>query len=248
MISLIVCSIDAAKFAAVSAMYRVALGEEPFEVIGIHDARSLAEGYNRGVDRARGEILVFSHDDVEILNPDFAGRLKKHLVRYDLVGVAGTSRLLRAFWPAAGIPYIFGQVAHPLADGQIRVDIYGAPRPVVGKIQALDGLFMAARRGVLDRVRFDSETFDAFHLYDVDFSHQVYRAGMAVAVANDINLFHHSHGQFEAEWQKYVERFTAKWARIITPTQSAPFQWAAAIVATKAHALDVMSPWHWNKP
>lgn len=48
MISVVVCSVDDAKFAAVSASYASGMGAEPYEVIRISDARSLSEGYNRG--------------------------------------------------------------------------------------------------------------------------------------------------------------------------------------------------------
>jgi len=37
--------------------------------VRIPDARSLAEGYNRGLRRARGDLLLFSHDDVRIVTP-----------------------------------------------------------------------------------------------------------------------------------------------------------------------------------
>jgi hypothetical protein len=36
------------------------------EIIGIHDARSLADGYNRGIAQSRGEHIILSHDDIEI--------------------------------------------------------------------------------------------------------------------------------------------------------------------------------------
>ena len=40
--SVIICSIDALKFAQVSACYEQLLDGFPHEIIGIHDARSLA--------------------------------------------------------------------------------------------------------------------------------------------------------------------------------------------------------------
>ena len=50
------------------------------EIIGIHDARSLAEGYNRGLrTRRRATIVVFSHDDVDVVTPDVGERLATHL-------------------------------------------------------------------------------------------------------------------------------------------------------------------------
>ncbi len=123
MISIIICSVDDARFAAVSANLAGLLKDEPREIVRIPDARSICEGYTRGIARSRGEHLVFCHDDIEILNPDFAARLKQHLSQFDLVGVAGTSRLIRGEWVAAGPPYIFGQVAqkHPQEGFIVRI-------------------------------------------------------------------------------------------------------------------------------
>ena len=71
-ISVLICSIDADKYARVTANYQRLLSGHPHEIIGIHDVRSLAEGYNRAVHKSRGELLLFSHDDVEIVSGDLA--------------------------------------------------------------------------------------------------------------------------------------------------------------------------------
>ena len=53
MISIVICSIDADKFAAVRETYAGHMGATPYEIVGIHDAKSLCEGYNRGLRRAK---------------------------------------------------------------------------------------------------------------------------------------------------------------------------------------------------
>jgi hypothetical protein len=247
MISLIICSIDPARFAKVQAMYRAAFGDEPWEMIDIHDAKSLAEGYNRGVAKCKGDMLVFSHDDIEILSPEFPKRLKSHLGRFELIGVAGTSRLSNARWMSAGPPLIFGQVCHFQPDGRIGVDMYGAPKPVIGGIQALDGVFLAARRSLLDKVSFDAVTFDKFHLYDLDFSFAAYRAGFQLAVAADINILHHSAGSFDHVWMEYAKRFEAKWRAHLNPGPIAPNQWSGLIARSREHAMEVMNPAYWRE-
>jgi hypothetical protein len=248
MISLIICSIDSARFTAVQAMYKAALGDEPWEMIGVHDAKSLAEGYNHGIARARGDILAFSHDDVELLSPEFPQRLKGHLQRFDLIGVAGTSRLGNSRWICAGPPYIFGQVCHQQPDGRLGVDIYGAPCRTISGIQGLDGLFMAARRAVVEKVRFDEATFNGFHLYDLDFSYQAYLAGFRLAVVNDINFLHQSGGKYDAEWVAQAKRFEAKWRSKMPPIPYYQTQWSAAIVQSREHARELMNPVYWNEP
>src|ERR1700682_5475383 len=116
-ISVLVCSIDAAKYARVTANYQRLLSGYPHEIIGIHDARSLAEGYNRAVQKSRGELLIFSHDDVEIVSGDLAPAIARASASLDVIGVVGTSKVLSGYWPAAGHPFLHGWLAQPAPDG-----------------------------------------------------------------------------------------------------------------------------------
>ena len=210
-VSVVICSIDAAKFARVTTNYQSLYGERDLEIVGIHDARSLAEGYNRGIARSRGELVILSHDDIEILTPDFAARLDRHLEEFDLIGIAGTTRLVTGKWESAGDPYAFVLISAPMADstGYVTVLRGGGPLVVSG-IQALDGVLMAMRRRVAASVPFDEALFDHFHLYDLDFSFRAYLAGFALAVCRDIVLIHQSIGKFDAVWAEYRRRFEDK--------------------------------------
>jgi GT2 family glycosyltransferase len=248
MISVITCSIDPQKFAAVKASYAGAFHNEKWELIGIHDAKSLSEGYMRGFAASKGEIVIFSHDDVELLTPTFEQRLMSHLSRYEMVGVAGTTRVIGGAWSLAGHPYLYGQVVHVGTDGSLTVSIYNAPRPVVGNIQGLDGQFIAVRREVMSKVSFDPVNFDGFHLYDIDFSYAAYRAGVRIAVACDINFIHASVGNYDQVWQKYADRFDRKWFSNVPRPSMARFGSAGVKVNTRAEALGVMNPPHWRDP
>src|SRR6185295_4448699 len=61
-VSIVVCSIDDARLAAMQKSFRAALGDREHEFIVIHDARSLSEGYERGLRKSRHPTVVFSHD------------------------------------------------------------------------------------------------------------------------------------------------------------------------------------------
>jgi GT2 family glycosyltransferase len=245
MISLITCSHQQARFDAVKQMYDRAMAGVEWEMIRIADAKSLAEGYNRGVAQSRGDIVIFSHDDVEVLNPEFPQRIARHLEKFDLIGVAGTTRIVGPAWFLAAYPYIFGQVAHPGDTTPWSVAVYNAPRPIVGEIQALDGLVMAARREMLSRIRFDEVTFDGWHHYDVDFSYAAYCAGFRVGVACDIAMLHQSTGRFSADWQTYAERFRRKWMPDLPNPPMPTLIWTNVYVATRADCLQIMNPPFW---
>jgi len=208
--SLIVCSVDRARLDECVARYRAAFADEAFDLIVIDDAKSLAEAYNRGIARARGANLVFSHDDAFPISIAFADRLAAHLEQVDVVGIAGATAALSGFWGYAGQPHTHGHVIASAPQGShVDLLVWGASRRRVDDIRLLDGCMIAARRDVAVAIGFDAQRFDGFHLYDADFSFRASAAGHAVAVASDITVFHRSPGSFDAEWHRYNEKFVA---------------------------------------
>lgn len=205
--SVIVCSTDPARGRGIRAQYERVFSGQHFELIQIDDARSLCEGYNRGFARSHGELIVFSHDDIELWSGDFASTLRASLQTFDLVGVAGTSRLAGMAWWAVGRPYIHGRIIHRTEEGA-QLDDYGPPPtdPVV----ALDGVFLAARRQVCEQVPFDEKTFDGFHFYDIDFTHRAHLAGFRLGICPVLLIHHSGGGTLDQSWRQYAERFAAK--------------------------------------
>jgi hypothetical protein len=208
-VSVIICSVDTERFSRVTAMYENLLGEIEHEIVGIHDARSLAEGYNRGLAQARHEIAVLSHDDVAIVTPDFAARLLQALTRHDVVGVAGTRRMTGEAWHFAGHPNLQGQIGMPGKDHTV-VNVYGMDEPESGHLQALDGVFLAAPRDIARELGFDQDTFDGWHFYDLDFTYRAWLAGLDCATCNTLQVIHASMGGYDDNWLRYAGRFLEK--------------------------------------
>lgn len=212
LLSFIICSADPARFQRVSANIAERFREVRHEIVGIHDARSLCEGYNRGVARSRGEILVFCHDDIEIVSPDAAGKLLGSFDDCQIVGVAGTRRMTTGgFWSGAGWPDVQGQVHHPWQGPGVTVAVYGLAERLVRGAQALDGLFFAAVREVCEGRPFDANTFDGWHLYDLDFTFGAFLAGYSVSIRTDLLLRHASKGRNDDARRRYAVRFDDKY-------------------------------------
>ncbi len=207
--SVLVCSIDPARFRSVTASYEARFAGHPFEIVGIHDARSLAEGYNRAAAQSTGDVLVFSHDDIELVTPDFAQRLLGHLEHHDGVGVAGASQARGPRWGDAGQRAIHGHILHAPPPGRkgALLMVSGFQLPVVEGIRLLDGAFIAVRRHVWEATRFDAERYDGFHFYDLDFTWRASDAGARLAVPADLTLFHASQGRYGEAWRRYARRF-----------------------------------------
>ncbi|MCL2160934.1 MAG: glycosyltransferase family protein [Betaproteobacteria bacterium] len=208
--SVVICSIDALKFAHVSGCYERLLADFPREIIGIHDARSLAEGYNRALRRARGDIVIFSHDDILILDPDFGQKIAHRLQDFDILGFAGARRVIAKNWWHAGFPWLSGVIAH-IHKGVLYLNAWNPePWPVVDSIQGIDGLCIMARREVAEEIGFDEATFDGFHLYDLDFSFSAWRANKKLGVCCDIPVIHASMGSYDEKHARYGRLFIEK--------------------------------------
>jgi hypothetical protein len=208
-VSALVCSVDRARFERVSASYRARFEGFALEIIGVHDARSLAEGYNRAASQATGDVLIFSHDDIGLVTPDFAARLAAHLERYDGVGVAGASQVTGPRWSDAGPGATHGHILHAPPPGRqgALLMAWGFQRPICEDLRLLDGAFIAVRRHVWESVRFDPDRYDGFHLYDMDFTLRASGTGARLAVPADLLLFHASQGRYGDAWRRYARRF-----------------------------------------
>ena len=233
-VSVIACSIDPEKWRGIAGNMEALLGGTGYELIGIHDARSLCEGFARGFARARGDIIIFCHDDIELLDDCFAVRVAALLERFDVIGLAGTTCLGGASWFTSGWPHQQGIIAHRRpADTSYRVDVFGLGGAVTGGIEALDGLFMAARRDVVERIGFDAATFDGFHLYDTDFSYRAHLAGYRIALAHEIPVIHASTGNMGGDWAVQADRFLSKFAGRVPAGPRGPNPFRAAFLATR---------------
>lgn len=248
MISIVCCSANALKAGATERRFAGLFDAsgEAWEFVLIPDARSMCEGYNRGVARAKGDAILFSHDDVEVLNPRFPALLRRRLERFDVLGVAGTTRLTSAGWIGAGPPHIAGQVVNIVGGGSgYAVCIYGNHLRIAPGMQALDGCLFAARRSACEAVPFDAQTFDAFHLYDLDFTFRAHLAGLRLAACCDWHVIHESPGSFDAGWKAQAERFEKKHAGALAPrAKKGRYQFQFAEVFSKQDAIAAMDcPW-----
>lgn len=240
-ISVVACSGDDAQFAAMTASYDRALAGWPHSIVRIADATSLAEGYTRGAAAATGEIIIFSHDDVELLAADFGERLLRRLAECDVLGIAGATRATGAAWPFAGWPFLHGSVIYPEGSGY-RVSVYSRTAPLARGIRVMDGVFLAMRREVALGIGWDAQTCDGFHGYDVDFTLRAAQAGFRLAVATDLGVVHRSYGSFDERWESTARKLIARHPEL-RGTRSEETGFVARSVADAAHALALVDNW-----
>lgn len=240
-VTVIVCSIDAFKSQRIVESYERAFAGVTHDIVLLRDARSLAEAYNRGIALTRSDIVILSHDDIDLPSPSFAARLLAHLAEFDAVGVVGSTRIAGPTPLWAGHPHLRGWIAHRSEDG-LRPGVLHAD-PCAPGIAVLDGVLLAARRRVLEGVPFDEQTFDGFHGYDLDWSVRAAHRGYRLAAAGDLGVIHASRGRYDTAWETYAHRFCAKhgiaaseppsppYYETSLPTQSAVLQFFERLVA-----------------
>lgn len=243
MISVIMCSQTLEAASGAIEHYDRLLAGTPHEVISILGAQSMAAGYNEGMKKSNGEVLIFTHRDVEFLCPPevFQNRLSYHMEFFEIVGLAGTNKVIAPAWVAAGPLHIFGQVAHQFPQG-ISISFYGGKHDYCFRldegIAAMDGVFLSCKREAAIALGWDEENFTNFHLYDMDFTYRASKAGFRLGVVNDLPAIHLSPGSFDQSWAVMGERFMQKHG--LSLVERVVFTFAHQVAKTRQEAFDLM--------
>lgn len=170
-----------------------------------HNTSPLATHYNKAIALSRPDsLLVFLHDDVRLDDFEISQRLSEALAVFDVVGVAGNKGVKpgQGAWAFAekmgtwDLPHkLLGGLNHITPKHTNGFSLYGPTRAAA---RLLDGVFIAARAGMLQQahVRFAPEL--AFHLYDLDFCLHAHRAGLRLGVW-PVAITHYSPGDYRSD-------------------------------------------------
>ena len=172
--------------------------------------------YNQALEQLESEsLVVFCHDNAWLGEACLRPPLREALEHFDVVGVAGSRRLVAGqptWWlqPDGRTwdhPHLLGEIRH--GDPDASEPIRFGPGPAEAAL--LDGDFLAARAGVLQQagVRFDSDL--AIHFYDLDLCRTALAAGLRLGVW-PLPLIHASAGIISnASWQAAPALDRHKW-------------------------------------
>jgi len=205
----------------------------------LSDAKSIFlayEGAFNKIDPNPEDITIFCHDDIEIReNPEeFVFKLKEALSPPEMgfVGPAGTTHLTKSavWWDQTvwkqgkhrgEVHHLNKRISNSpdncwrgnpkvTAIKQTFIDIthYGPP----GDVVVLDGLFLAAKRRVLDEVGLRKPKYfeGEWDFYDIHYTSQAFIQGFTNRVMN-LNILHNSRGELVGRdsWHKNREAFIA---------------------------------------
>ncbi len=208
------------RFATHTALGRsLALSRGPPVETRIFSSNSagLPTCYNIALREAASDpaILVFIHDDVEIIDYFWTEHIRDGLTNFDVIGLAGNTRRVPrqqswAFVDGDGhrdVPHLSGTIGHEDEQGRYP-NVFG---PSYQQVKLLDGVMLAVNSNTPNwfNIRFDNR-FD-FHFYDLDFCRQCEQQGVTMGTWG-ISMVHASRGRYGSpEWIAGRETYFAKW-------------------------------------
>ena len=196
MYSFIVNTISPHKILRLEENLKKVMHSTPWELVCIHDAKSMCEGYNRGMTMAKGDFFIFCHDDIEFIAEDITASLDVSFRNSDVFGVMGTRLCLGLNFTLAGIPHVVGLWVEEKAADNFVIMASGVEGALLAGIQSLDGVLIGAHASVARSLGWDQQIFKGWHGYDIDFSYRAYRAGFNVAVTCILPIIHYCQSNF----------------------------------------------------
>lgn len=187
--------------------------------IRFENTTGLSQIYNEHLRDAHcPDVLLFVHDDIWLDDSAWLEKVLLALKRFDIVGVAGNTRILphQPAWLFSKIEdgkfvWDSGHLSGTVGHGQLQKSQHSVYGPTPASCKLLDGAFVAIRSAEIRRSRvFFDEQFN-FHFYDMDFCRSAFRAGLSLGTW-PVELTHQSPGAFgNPSWQESCARYFEKW-------------------------------------
>lgn len=180
-----------------------------------YDAESVFQGYKEGIDKlnpGKNEFVILCHDDIEILSDrdDFRNIIKEYLFnpKIAFIGPAGTTFLGQdaVWWELNRRQQGFHSgFVFQGKDTLTMTPNYFGP---CGNVVVLDGLFLAARREMLDLIGLDKpKQFPTnWDFYDLYYTLSAYEKGYFNKTV-PILIRHVSNGEMRQTWDENRKAF-----------------------------------------
>ena len=184
------------------------------------NAPSIYEGHTENINWSfltDDDIVVFVHDDVEILStPD---KFKEYIEiarkpGVGFVGVAGAASFQRdgAWWTARNSGHARGFVWQGVDDQTMSPNYFGRS----GQVIVLDGCLIAATYKTIKKVGLDQPDYlsSGWDFYDIHMTFTAHYKGYS-NYAVPIMIRHESDGQMREGWYKAKDEFMKRWNKDI---------------------------------
>lgn len=209
MLSLIICSRNASISKELDENIKETILVD-YELIVIDNSSnqySIFEAYNIGIDRSKGEIFIFLHDDILFQTLGW-GKIIQELFEHNpdigLIGIAGSpikTKMPSTWWEG---PIYIRIIQHHKNDKVSENKNQGFENKKTVEVAAIDGVLMIMKRN--DNIRFD-EDLKGYHNYDLDLSVKHSKLNKKVCVTSEIVIEHYSGGIINKDWYLSTSKF-----------------------------------------
>ena len=171
-----------------------------------NDYHSAAFALNIGAQKAKGEVFVFLHQDIEFLDPTVLKKIYNFSMANPntVFGAAGVmSRNKRDYKNI---------LLSSMYSGLYRTKNYGLnddPKECF----TLDECLIACHRSVFEKIRFDEKTCDGWHLYGADLCLQAQTIEGLNVMAVPMDIWHKSNGNADKAYFKTQNRVAIKYRK-----------------------------------
>jgi hypothetical protein len=191
----------------------VGIEHEYLSIDGSVPSANFAAAYNEAVTRTRGDPIVFIEHDCFFMNERWGRALSAKFAAdqaLGIAGVAGTQYLFadKCSWTAAGRPYVKGRIVYHLQNDDFFATVFSTEK-VDSPVVVCDGCFMAVRRDLFSRCRFDEQTFSGQYFYNLDFCLQA-RGYATIVVTNEVTIKRRVQPLYDEQWRLAGEAFLRK--------------------------------------
>lgn len=176
------------------------------------EGMSLTSIYHDIMTQVETNIVLFIHDDIEFLRPNWGVevlRLFNTYQDYGIIGVAGSAEFDEngAWW---NYNKKYGQVLHR-HEGKCWVSAFS---PLLEKdledVCVIDGLFIAVHKNRISS-NFNKD-IEGFHMYDIDFCLSNFLSHKCkIGVTTNIRIAHNSVGALSDAWFKNRDKINEKY-------------------------------------
>lgn len=199
-----------------------------YELIVIDNSQnqySIFEAYNLGIQKSKGEILCFVHDDVLFHTKEWGAVLElefKDNPDFSLIGIAGSkvkTKFPTGWWDCEDQYKVLNIIQRD--KDQINHQNFGFNKRDLQKVLFIDGVFMALKKN--QNFLFDTD-LKGFHNYDLNLCVKIRENGGNIGVTNKILFEHLSIGNLNRDWFISTVVFHEKYFKSLTINNSSPDQ------------------------
>lgn len=150
---------------------------EKIDIQYVQNSRNLGPivALNQGITKSGGDVICTMHNDLIIFAHGWLGKLTSFIISDNAIGLVGFAG--RKIIDKRGV-VDEDSLVHNLQNENLNPPMENTYQEVA----VLDGVFIAARRDVFEKLRCFDEVYGLMHCYDIDISLKSIRAGYSNSV------------------------------------------------------------------